>query len=769
MKWTHIDTYICKEITLQTGVSLIAILAILLTGTVVEYISRIIIKGLPLSRLFYLILMSLPALLTIALPISYLFGVLVAFSRMGAESELIALRTLGWRVRRFFLPVLTMAFVTVGMTILFSAYLMPVVNQRLKKELIRIELTSSYSHIQERTFISDFPGYLLYVQDISPDRRTWHYPLLVDEHELHVRRVILAQTAVVHQPKSENLVLALTFKNGFLYETVMNSDEPARRIAFEEYKKILSTSHPASLSQFKKSDREMTIGELIQAIREREAKKRYVAGYKVELQKRFAFAFAPLFFAFIAFPFCVRPLHGSKFFGYFISIIFMLIAYVGILVGEKLGDQGLIHPIVAAWNPHILLLIIALPFYPGLEKPFSLPQFVRLKRLVTIFQKVTKRVSYRPKKVSPIRISNIFSGWPVFHILDRYIIRSWIFIFLGSSIVLLILYLIVEGFHLVDDLTASGAPMHYLFYYLFYAAPGIFHEILPLIAVMTSMIAIARLEKFREITAMIAHGMSYYRVLVPILIMFFLVSAFDYGLQEKILPVMQRQANVYKRLIKGLPVRTISTTRWAFGKTGYLYHFETWIPRTNRLLGFEIFRVDWEKWVFTEHCYAREASYQRRRAWLLRDVRCVVFEPKYRQNTYRKALLEVPETPSYFKISLRKPEEMSMGEIRSFITLLQKKGYRAQQWQVELAFKIIYPLSLLVLFPFAGALALKGARLGVAYGIVIALVLGFGHWVLAQLAKALGNVEALPPLTSAVLPFLITLFLGFYLFSRVRT
>ena len=755
-----LDRYIAREIVLQTSIALIALLFIFLMGPLVESTELVIRKGLPLTRLFELLMLTVPALLTFTMPVAYLFGLLVAFSRMSGDSELIAMRACGISIKRLAAPIAATALVYAVITLWISTSLMPRSNRQWRLEMLEISLHRTFTQITPRAFIQEFPDLLLYVQDVSADRRTWVRPLMIDRSDVRTRRIILAQKALIRQLNTEPPTLEITFFKGHVYEYPYASPESYRHARFEKFIKPIRLDN-VQARQFPKTDREMTLHELKEAIRfRRRMKNAYTAGLEVEYQKRWAFPAATLIFAFIAFPITVRPVRSGKFYGYMIGIIIMVIAYLGIFVGEKLGDQGKIPPFLAAWNPHLLLLIVGLLLIRHLEQPWSFSK--------RSFLKLGSPLSRLYRRLLPMN-TPMTLRFQFGYILDRYILALGFRIFIIASLALESLFLIFEAFHLIDDLVTTGTPVRVLIRYLVLAAPRIYHQILPMILMMSLMIPMAMLEKSREILAMKAHGISYYRVLLPFLMGITLMTGLDYVIQENILPAANKKADEAKRIIKGLPPNTPVGTQWAFGETGLLYHFDAFQQAKKQAFGFDVYAIDPEQWIIRQHCHAYRASFFGPRDWRTEQAWCQRFLPRPDFKTYRFARLRLPETPSYFEITQVSSEHMSSRELKEYIVRLRRKGYRTREWMVNLVFKWLLPLSNLILFPLAAALALQGAQRGIAYGIIIAIVLGFGHWVLVQLGRTLGHVEALPPMEAAVVPFLITLFLGIFFLSKVRT
>lgn len=728
-----------------------------MSGPLIDYVELIARKGLSLGWLFYLLVLTVPAVAALVLPISFLMAVLVAFSRMGADMELAALRTLGWSLRRLAVPVLGAALLVAGLTWGITAFGMPWSNRRLSLTLIELSFRRSFTGLQPRVFFGDLPEGILYVREVAPGGTRWQDVIFVDRRDPRARRLVVAREASVRDVAGPVPRVQITFSQGHVYRLEFGQERNYHRSDFDRLEITLQLGLNVTPERYPKGDREMTLAELRRAMAARSPDDLYYKNLAVEYHKRWAIPCAAIVFALIAYPLSVRNVRSGRFYGYAVSIAIMLVAYIGIFLGEHLGDQGRIPAWLAAWNPHLLLGLPAVVLWTRLDRPVRRTWRVRWPtrwRLVPAWE----------DPHGPWR------RWAWLTYIDSYLIRTWVRYFIAISLVLLSIYLVIEAFHLVDDIVRSQAPLSALVLHLIFAAPGFYHQLLPMVLAMSLMVTLAVLEKFREVTAMKAHGISYYRVMAPLLVMAGLTAVLDFGLQERILPWTSQMATAYKRVVKGRPLQPTLAVQWLFGQRGYLYHFDAFDSTRQEMFGFDIYGLNPSRWAVDWHCQARQAVFRPEApGWYLRDVWCYEFYPAPRFARYSRAIAHLPEPPTYFESTQQPPEQMNIPQLFRYIRELQAKGYRSRSWEVYWAMKWVAPLGGLVLFPLAMALALQGARLGTAYGVVVALLIGFFHWLLVQFAQMMGLVEVLPPWAAASLPYGFTLLVGLWFFTRIRT
>jgi lipopolysaccharide export system permease protein len=86
-----------------------------------------------------------------------------------------------------------------------------------------------------------------------------------------------------------------------------------------------------------------------------ERKDRDINRYLVEIHKKYAFPFAAIVFVLVGAPLGARVRRGGAGVGGGLSFLFFLVYYMASLGGEKLGDRGIIAPVVGMWGINVVL------------------------------------------------------------------------------------------------------------------------------------------------------------------------------------------------------------------------------------------------------------------------------------------------------------------------------------------------------------------------------------------------------------------------------
>ena len=106
-------------------------------GVMFELVRKIVESGLPVLIALQVLLLRLPSFLVISFPMATLMATLLAYSRLSANSELTALRSVGVTARRMIAPALALSLVMTSLTFVFNDVIVPRANRNAEVTLRR--------------------------------------------------------------------------------------------------------------------------------------------------------------------------------------------------------------------------------------------------------------------------------------------------------------------------------------------------------------------------------------------------------------------------------------------------------------------------------------------------------------------------------------------------------------------------------------------------------------------------------------------------------
>lgn len=205
-----INRYLLREILLPFFYALAVVVFILLLGQLFKIVNMVVSDGVRVWDIMRMVLSMIPQMLTMALPISFFFAVLVGVGRLVGDCEVIALKAAGISPYRMALPVLQLALVCTLLTLLMSAWLAPLGIKQLRRatfDILREKVTLA---LRPQIVNQTFPGMAIYLDKI--DRKTGRVTSVFIEdrrHRDHQQTITALRGKIVSDMQTSTLSLEL--------------------------------------------------------------------------------------------------------------------------------------------------------------------------------------------------------------------------------------------------------------------------------------------------------------------------------------------------------------------------------------------------------------------------------------------------------------------------------------------------------------------------------------------------------------------------------
>lgn len=338
--------YIIKEFFPLFLLSLIVFTSILLLGNMLELIEMVVKGGVAALKLIvYIPLFSL----SYSLPMATLAATLMSFGRLAQDNELTALKASGIRSLSLCAPIFLMGAFLSFLSLHLNNAVVPQAKYRFQVLSQDLGIRKPALLFREGVFIKDFEGYRLFLRKVKGNS-------LYGVHIWQLREgkppltISARKGEIISHPERRMVTLKLI--DGRREEVNPAAPGEYTRSDFSIYRFNLPL--PAEGKRTDKRPKEMTIKELREGIRELQGgEKAYPL--LVEINKKISLAFACFTFVLIGAPLGIVVKKGGKSLGFGLSFLLILIYYMMMLVGEALGEKGILPPTLTMWAPTIFL------------------------------------------------------------------------------------------------------------------------------------------------------------------------------------------------------------------------------------------------------------------------------------------------------------------------------------------------------------------------------------------------------------------------------
>lgn len=757
--------YILKEVLFHGLIGASVFTFVIFMRDVSRILELVVRNSAPIPSVAELFFLTLPAALTVTIPMGVLVGILIALSRMAADSEITAMRAAGVGVFRFVRVLAGFGIVAWLLALGNNVFIAPRSAEALAHLQKSLESSQASFEVQPRVFYEQAKNYVLYVQDATTGSgaAVWKNVFLADISTPGASKITIAERAVVTGAK-DSLLLHLV--NGATHEVNIADPTQYTISTFDENDMTLNLPPPQTQVQEVIPVQQLSTGELLR-LSYHSSKKEAARWYWIEFNRRIALPSACLVLVLIGIPLGLSSKKGGRGAGFVLTIVLVFIYYFISVWGVTFARNGKLPPVLGVWMANIVFGLIGVLLLWRVDKmpiEIGLGQF-----LSSEWKQWTSRwfrANGQDRVVAPSRTRSS-KRFP--RILDDYVVRYFLGYFALITASFMVLVLIFTFFELLSDIVRNRIPLVTVGEYLMNVTPAWLYLFTPLCVLLAMLVTFGLMQKSNEITAMKATGISIYRAVLPVLVICAVLAGGLFLLEESYLPYANKRVETLRNTIKEKPAQTYlrPDRKWIFGEHNTIYYYEFFDAESEQFGSISAFEFDPKGFQITRRVYATRAHWEPglqdwvfERGWQrsFRGSAIQNFET-FKVNTFA----ELNEPPAYFRKEVRQSQEMNYDELSNYIHDLQQAGFDVVRLRVQLQKKLAYPLITLVMAVLAVPFALSAGRKGALTGVAVAVMIGVVYWVTAGLFEAMGNVNQLPPALAAWSPDVIFCLAGGYM------
>ncbi|MBI3491913.1 MAG: LptF/LptG family permease [Acidobacteria bacterium] len=784
-----LDRYLVREIALPLGLGLLVLTFVLMMPPILKVGEQLIAKGVDFPTVIRALLTLMPQALSVTIPMAVLLGILVGLGRLSADREFVALQACGVSVFRVLRPIGVLAILGTAATAYETIVALPDANQTFREITLNVIASWAETDIKPRVFFTNFPNRVIYVRDIEPDRQ-WRDIFLADTTRAGQTTVYLARRGRLEVDRAKRRV-ELVLEDGRRHTTFTSATEDYEGSSFPLLVLTLDADAIFPRTQVIKGDNEMTIAELRATVADNANHGASSASQLFTIQQKFSLPVACLVLSLIGVALGVSNRKDGKLASFALGFGVVFVYYVLLYSSRAMALGGRMSPTLAPWVVNLVLGVagVALVVWRAgaADRPLriSLPAWPRT-RAPHAPARAAEAASRRGKTLLVVRLPHVH--WPRPRLLDVYVSRQYLAIFALAFGSLVGIFYISTFIDMADKLFRGAATTRLLLRYFYFATPQYVYYIIPLAALLATLVTIGLLTKNSELIVMRACGVSLYRSAVPLVLFAVAFSGVLFELQERVLVESNLEAARLNGIIRGYPMQEfgVLNRRWIVGTRGDIYTYEFFNPQVNQFREMRVMHVNDATWTLDALTYAKETALVRhadvdgqpafgwvaRQGWTrefstaLGDDRSETTRVAYAPFAERGMSLEPPE---YFKTDEPEADRMTYGQLKRYVAQLQASGYHVVPYIVQLQRKVAFPFVTLIMtllaVPFAVTTGSRGALYGIGVGIALAIV----YWTTLSVFGALGAGGWVSPVLAAWAPNLLFGAAALYMILTIRT
>lgn len=354
-------------------------------------------------------------------------------------------------------------------------------------------------------------------------------------------------------------------------------------------------------------------------------------------------------------------------------------------------------------------------------------------------------------------------------LLDRLILLDLFPKLVGSIAVFSAIFLITGPILAASRFQAMGLPWWVIAQFIGWDFTQFVRYTFPMGMLLAALLGFDRLSRDSEVVALFAGGISFLRIIAPVVGLGLAVSLVNYVFNDRIATYAKARVadfNNHRQDLIGETTRPLDLANRSDGKLQVAVHVERGydvIAKALRQVTITVYSPDGRpsQIFYAEHAIARGNGFK---TWTLyngfvsncQGIPVITPFPKLETN-------EINKTPENMSFLQRDPETLNFRDLQRQINELKAGGGDSsdvRNAEVGLWFKVSLPFSCLIFGMVGAPLGLRSPRSGKVGGLVWALPIMLGYYVIYMTMSNVATGGGVSPILAAWLPNIIGLFVG---------
>jgi len=351
-------------------------------------------------------------------------------------------------------------------------------------------------------------------------------------------------------------------------------------------------------------------------------------------------------------------------------------------------------------------------------------------------------------------------------ILQKYIAKTILSSTFMVLLVLIGLYSFLDFIAELDDLGKGAYQLVDIIRYMTYTMPKRVYELLPIAALLGTVLGLGNLASQSELVAMRSAGMSIQKINKSVMIVALVLMVTAVFVGEVIRPPAEQHAREIQSLAQTGTVASRSKHGFWTRDGLHFNHIDQILP-DGRFEGISIYEFD-QQFRLRAVTKAVEATYKDN-DWTLTDVvQSTIDEQGIEVKAIEHARWKSTLNPGMLNVVVVPPEFLPVWSLLEYIHFLEDNYQAVDKYEMAFWTKIIMPFSSAVMVFLAVPFIFGPLRSSSVGGrIVMGALTGIGFHLFNQSFHHLGLVFGVMPWLAAAIPTLFFAVLGWYLMRRV--
>ena len=370
---TTLDRYIFRNVLISSLAAVGVCAFVLLVGIIVKDLIKLVAaEQIDVATFLSLTVKLLPYVVSYALPMGVLTGILLVLGRLSAQQEITAMRAAGWGLWRIARPIFLLAALGGTLSLWFNCRLGPQAMSGYRLAMADAVRTNPLSFIVPQEFVRTFPGLVIYVAE-KDGTRVRDLSIWTLDEKNRVKQYLRAESGLVDFDEEKSELLITPYQGVVEVRDAKEPDNYSKSpvlLRFGEWRRIpLHLENLIGKNTFRRKLSLLTLEELRAELVKVSANSDKAPIREVELkagpiryviQKQFSLAASVLAFAFVGVPLGIKMQRKESSANLGLALVLGFGFYFLMIMIDWLQKKPELRPDLLLWSPVGLFIALGL-------------------------------------------------------------------------------------------------------------------------------------------------------------------------------------------------------------------------------------------------------------------------------------------------------------------------------------------------------------------------------------------------------------------------
>ncbi|NWK82311.1 LPS export ABC transporter permease LptG [Acinetobacter sp. SwsAc4] len=351
-------------------------------------------------------------------------------------------------------------------------------------------------------------------------------------------------------------------------------------------------------------------------------------------------------------------------------------------------------------------------------------------------------------------------------IVAKHVTKTTVLAMLGTTLVLSFLQILFTYLGELGSLKPTYNAWQ-AFLYVIWGAPSYLYEILPVAALIGSVLGLGALASNSELIVMRSVGISLWRIVGWVMRSALLLIVLSFVLSEWVIPYTNEKAQSIK---KQRSVAALGEVKGYWSREGQRFIYIDYANSQGQLRNIQAIDFD-QNYRLQSFVTAEKGQFLKDGQWTLEKSHQVdLLAPGNAIKTdHEQQALGLALQPKYVHMVTLDPDDLSPSQLISFMQYLSEYSQVPKTYELAFWKKVTSPFALITLVLIACSFIFGPLRQqSMGFRLVIALFTGLGFFYLQDFLGYASLVYAPSPAWFVLLPVVLMFMMGSYLLYRAR-